>query len=86
MVSRSINAALFKISMIRNLDTDTCKQLINGQMLSHLDYCNSLLYGANEAVLNQLQLLQNRSARVLTFTPKFDHITPILKELHWLLV
>jgi len=85
MVSRSINAALFKISKIRKyLDTDTCNQLINGLMLSRLDYCNSLLYGANDAVLNQLQLLQKRAARVLTFTPKFDHITPILKELHWL--
>jgi hypothetical protein len=46
-VSQSINAALFKIGKIRKfLDSDTCNQLINGLMMSHLDYCNSLLYGA----------------------------------------
>ena len=85
MVSKSINAALFKIGKIRKyLDTDTCCQLINGLMMSRLDYCNSLLYGANDSVLYQLQLLQNRAARVITFTSKFDHITQVLKDLHWL--
>ncbi|KAF7651872.1 hypothetical protein LDENG_00104180 [Lucifuga dentata] len=34
--------------------------------------------------LRQLQFVQNAAARVLTKTKKFEHITPILKSLHWL--
>ena len=29
-------------------------------------------------------MVQNRSARLITYARKSDHITPILKELHWL--
>jgi hypothetical protein len=84
-VSQQVNAALFKIGKIRKyLDHDTCSQLINSLMMSRLDYCNSLLYGASHGVLQHLQLLQNRAARILSFTPKFNHITPVLRELHWL--
>ena len=28
--------------------------------------------------------IQNMAARVITFTPRRDHITPVLKDLHWL--
>ncbi|XP_078101415.1 sialoadhesin-like isoform X2 [Sander vitreus] len=31
-----------------------------------------------------LQLIQNTAARVLTNTKRVDHITPVLKSLHWL--
>ena len=31
-----------------------------------------------------VQLIQNAAARLLTRTKKRDHITPILKSLHWL--
>ena len=34
--------------------------------------------------LRKLQLAQNAAARILTKIRKFDHITPILKDLHWL--
>ena len=34
--------------------------------------------------LQRLQRIQNAAARVLTFRKKFEHITPVLKELHWL--
>ena len=33
---------------------------------------------------NRLQLVLNSAARAVTKTPKFHHITPILKSLHWL--
>jgi hypothetical protein len=29
-------------------------------------------------------LCQNNAARVITFTRKYDHITPVRRELHWL--
>ena len=32
----------------------------------------------------KLQRVQNNAARVITLTKKHDHITPVLKELHWL--
>ena len=51
---------------------------------SRLDYCNSLLYGINDCLLKKLQAVQNAAARVTTKTRKFDHITPVVRELHWL--
>ena len=53
-------------------------------MTSCLDYCNSILYGCNQSVLQRLQLLQNYAARLVYKIPKFCHITPYLKDLHWL--
>ena len=49
-----------------------------------LDYCNSLLYGAGGGLLKKLQAVQNAAARVVMRTRKFDHITPVLRDLHWL--
>ena len=38
----------------------------------------------SQANLNKLQRIQNSLARVITNTSKYQHITPILKKLHWL--
>ena len=82
---KAINFALFNIGKIRKyLDKSTCAMLINGLMMSRLDNCNSLLNGVPAKSIKPLQLLQNRAARILTFTPKFNHITPVMHELHWL--
>ena len=51
---------------------------------SKLDTCNSLLHGLNNAQLKRLQRLQNTAARLITLSRKCTHITPILKQLHWL--
>jgi len=51
---------------------------------SRLDYCNSLLAGTSKSNLVKLQRVQNTLARVINRQVKSDHITPVLKELHWL--
>ena len=66
------------------LDTDTCKLLVHALVTSRLDYCNSLLYGSPQKTLNRLQVMQNKAARIITKTKKSDHITPVLRSLHWL--
>jgi len=49
-----------------------------------IDYCNSLLYGISNTLLRRLQSIQNAAERLVTGAKKFDHITPVLRELHWL--
>ena len=36
------------------------------------------------SALKQLQRFQNTAARLVTLSRKFTHITPVLKQLHWL--
>jgi len=58
--------------------------LVHAFVSSRLDYCNSLLCGISDGLLAKLQTVQNVAARVVTGTRKFDHITPVLHQLHWL--
>ena len=51
---------------------------------SKLDICNSLLFGLPQYLIDRLQAVQNCAARLVTRSRKHDHITPILKQLHWL--
>ena len=49
---------------------------------SKLDYCNALLHGLPKYQLQRLQYAQNMAARVVCQMSKFQHITPVLQELH----
>ena len=60
------------------------EKLIHAFISSRLDYCNGLLTGLPQKSTKQLQLIQNAAARVLTRTKRSEHITPVLKSLHWL--
>ena len=62
----------------------TAISLIHAFITSKLDYYNSLLYGLSTVHINKLQRVQNAVARLVTTTSRICHITPILKDLHWL--
>ena len=49
-----------------------------------LDYCNSVLYNLPKSSILSLQRIQNQAARILTRTPRRDHITEVVIDLHWL--
>ena len=68
----------------RYLSQDTTEILIHAYITSKLDNCNSLLYGIPAYMINKLQTIQNAAARIVTFTKKTEHITPVLCKLHWL--
>ena len=57
---------------------------VNSLVISRLDYCNSLLYDIPKYQRDKLQRIQNTAARMITGARSSDHITPLLKSLHWL--
>ena len=77
--------SLYHIKQIRKyLTEDSTRILVHAFITSHIDYCNSLLYGIPKYQVNRLQKIINAAARVVCLVPKFDHITPTLMRLHWL--
>ena len=71
-------------SIRRNLIQEACEKLVIALLFSRLDYCNSLLAGLPASSLQGLQRIQNSSARLVLKKKKSDHITPLLRSLHWL--
>ncbi len=82
---RSARSNIHAISKVRSLlskENTVC--LVNALVTSRFDYCNSLSGGATQTLLKPIQLLQNKAARVVSLTRKRNHITPVLRSLHWL--
>ena len=76
---------LRKIGKIRKfLNRDAADKLIHAFVTSRLDNGNSLLHGMPDTQIKRLQRVHNTAARILTLSKKYDHITPIMKTLHWL--
>ena len=75
----------FHLNSVRNSFTDEATVLlVHAQITSRLDYYKTVLQGLPARLTNRLQCLQNIAVRVVTCCSKFDHITPVLYELHWL--
>ncbi|MCG8430559.1 MAG: reverse transcriptase family protein, partial [Candidatus Omnitrophica bacterium] len=84
-VCRSAYAQLRNIGQIRQyLTSSAARTLASGLVLSRLDYCIALLYGATKHQMARLQRAQNTAARIITGKKRRDHITPVLFDLHWL--
>ena len=64
------------------LSYNACSTIIHALISCRLDYCNSLLYNVPTHKTDRLQRRQNQCARILTKSPRREHITPVLKSLH----
>ena len=76
---------VFLSGLIRKfLNPESTKTLVHAFVTSHLNYCNSLLFGVPKYQIDRLQKVLNAAARLIFRIPKFDHISPALFHLHWL--
>ena len=84
-VSQNAWYHLFTISKIRAfLTEEQTKCLVHAYVTSRLDQNNSLLAGLPLTLLDKLQRIQNSAAKVILGGKLNDHVTPLLKKLHWL--
>ncbi|KAF7253695.1 hypothetical protein EYD10_00878 [Varanus komodoensis] len=66
------------------LEYDCLATMTHALVTSRLDFCNVLCVGLPLKTVWILQLVQNRAARLLTGTGRYVHMTPVLRQLHWL--
>ena len=83
-MASSLISTLCQISKVRHLFSKSLLfTILNCLGFSKLFHCSTVWSGTFEQNIHKLQLGQNFAARVLTNTRKFDHISPVLRELGW---
>lgn len=84
-ITKSAFWHLRNIAKVRDfISPHDLKKPIHAFISCRVDYCNSLFIGLSKKTTRQLQLIQNAASRILTKTKRREHITPVLKSLHWL--
>ena len=71
-------------SVRRSLTRDALIALTRALVISKVDYCCSALAGVSGLQINRLQSVLNAAARLVFAGQKYDHVTPYLRDLHWL--
>ena len=71
--------------MLRQNDA-VLQSLVVSLVLTKLDYGCTTLAGLpdTDTQLRRLQAVQHAAARLIFHARKFDHVTPLLQQLHWL--
>jgi len=62
------------------------QSLVAASILTKLDSGNATLVGIPSYQVDHLQATMNAAARLVFQTSRYDHITPLLRCLHWLRV
>jgi len=78
-------AALRQIhSVRRSVTRPVLLSLMHSLVLTRLDYGNATLAGLSGRLTARLQSVLHAVARLIYSKQKYEHITPLLMELHWL--
>ena len=77
---------LRRLRLLRFLLTSSLMhRLVSALVISRIDYCNSVLYGLPAITLAPLQRVLHAAVRlVANLGYRNHHVTPAMKELHWL--
>ena len=68
----------------RYLSINTAQEIGLALVMSNMDYCNGMLYGSQNPVLQPLQITQNRCAKMILYKDKYSSSTDPRYTLNWL--
>ena len=87
-VMRTVTSCFAVIRQIRNIRLSVSQpvlcSLVVSLVMTRLDYGSALLAGLSSNLLAKMQSVLNAAARLVFPARKYDHVTPLLQELHWL--
>ncbi|KAF7243052.1 putative RNA-directed DNA polymerase from transposon BS [Varanus komodoensis] len=87
-VTAVARSAFFQLRLIHQLrpylEYDCLATMTHALVTPRLDFCNALYVGLPLKTVRILQFVQNRAARLLMGTGHYVHMTPVLRQLHWL--
>ena len=87
-INKRCSAAYYHLRNIgrvkRCLDQPRRILLIQSLILTKLDYCNSILANVPDYLINKLQMVMNAGVRFIYDLKRRDHITPYMKQAHFL--
>ena len=87
-VTKKCQVAMINFIRIRSihhlLSQDSAASLVLSLCVSHLDYCNSFLYGLPDVTITRIQTVQNMCACLVLRKSKWESATECLTTLHWL--
>ena len=63
---------------------DPLKTLASSLVLSRIDYGNMALVSLPKVETQSIQSITTKKAKLVTGVGKYDYITSVLKEFHWL--
>jgi len=81
---QSCNYHIYALRRSRPLLTLESTKMVVLYSATHLDYCNSLPYGASSDNPGKLQVMQNALARVVCQAARTRNATDMRHTLHWL--
>jgi len=86
-VVKACFAALSQIrSVRRSLTRTTLLTLVHALVVTKVNYCCSVFSCISRQLLQRLQSVFNAAARLVFSARKSEHITPLLRKIHWLKV
>jgi hypothetical protein len=86
-VDRTSRSCFSILQMLRRLRSSMNRHstllLCNSLVCSRLEYCGALLFSVEAAQLERLCRVQNLAARIVSGCRRYDHVSPIIREIGW---
>jgi len=87
-VSRTVSGCFIELRQLRNIRRSVSDSVFHSLVVSlvmpRLDYCNTTLAGLPASQFSRLQSVLNAAVRLTHRSSRYEHVTPMLRDLHWL--
>ena len=86
-ISKTVSCCFSKLYQINRVkegfDKEAVKLLTTSLVFGKMLYCSSVWSNTSTQNINKLQSIQNFARKIVTSSKKFDHVTPLLRQLNW---